>query len=83
MTKEELLAKIRPSKRPAHIRKGQYIFNWIDEHYQYKTSLNNYGVSTIARDVQLIDRIDCFYDDSKIDEFLDACIKRINELCLK
>lgn len=79
MTKEELLAKIRP--RPAHIRKGQYIFNWIDEHYQYCTS-EFYGVqySTIARDVQYKDGIDCFYDDSKIDEFLDACVKRINEL---
>lgn len=83
MTKQELLAEIRPSKRPSHIRKGQYIFNWIDQHYQYPVYgdyFNENAFSSIARDVQFIDKIDCFYDDSKIDEFLDACIKRINKL---
>lgn len=81
MTKEELLSKIKPSKRPEHLRKGQYIFNWIDQHYQYATT-EFFGdlYSTIARDVQFKDGIDCFYDDSKIDEFLDACLKRINKL---
>lgn len=81
MTKQELLFKIKPSKRPEHIRKGQYIFNWIDQHYQYAT-MEFFGdlYSTIARDVQFKDGIDCFYDDSKIDEFLDACLKRINKL---
>lgn len=80
MTKQELLAKIRPSKRPSHIRKGQYIFNWIDEHYQIKVYSEPNLYISIAREVQFVDKIDCFYDDSKIDEFLDACIKRINKL---
>lgn len=77
MTKEELLARIKPSKRPEHLRKGQYIFNWIDEHYQIPEHFN-FKNGSIARQVQFIDKIDCFYDDSKIDEFLDACLIRIN-----
>ena len=77
MTKEELLSKIKPSKRPEHLRKGQYIFNWIDEYYQIPEHFN-FKNGSIARQVQFIDKIDCFYDDSKIDEFLDACLIRIN-----
>ena len=77
MTKEELLSKIKPSKRPEHLRKGQYIFNWIDQHFQIPEQFNFKNCS-IARQVQFIDKIDCFYDDSKIDEFIDACLVRIN-----
>ena len=77
MTKEELLSKIRPSKRPEYIRKGQYIFNWIDEQYQTPEHFN-FKHSSIARQVQFIDGIDCFHNDSKIDEFLNACLVRIN-----
>ena len=83
MTKEELLSKIRPSKRPEYLRKGQYIFNWIDANYQYPIygdSFNEEAYSSIAREVQFIDKIDCFYDDSKIDDFIDACLIRINKL---
>ena len=79
LSREELLAKIQPSKRPTHLRKGQYIFNWIDEYYQIPEQFNFKNCS-IAREVQFIDGIDCFYDDSKIDEFLDACLRRINRL---
>lgn len=77
MTKEELLSKIKPSKRPEHLRKGQYIFNQIDQHFQIPEQFNFKNCS-IARQVQFIDKIDCFYDDSKIDEFIDACLVRIN-----
>ena len=80
MTKQELLTLIRLDKKPPYIRKGQYIFNWIDEHYQIKVPNKPNLYISIARDVQFIDKIDCFYNDSKIDEFLDACIKRINKL---
>lgn len=41
------------------LRKGQSIFNTVDPE--------------ISRHVQFVKGIDCFYDDSKIDEFLDAC----------
>lgn len=83
MTKQELLTLINLNKKPPHIRKGQYIFNWIDKHCQYSVrddAFNKNTYSSIARDVQFIDKIDCFYNDSKIDEFLDACVKRINKL---
>jgi hypothetical protein len=39
-------------------RNGQFVFNYIDE---------KYGV---ARSVQFIDGVDCFYDDSKIEDFI-------------
>ena len=70
MTKEELLSKIKPSKRPKHLRKGQYIFNWVDEHYQTKIHSEPNLYISIAREVQFVDKIDCFYDDSKLTNFL-------------
>lgn len=79
MNKEQLLSKIQPSKRPEYLRKGQYIFNWIDQNFQIPEQFN-FKNSSIARQVQFIDGIDCFYDDSKINEFLDACLVRINKL---
>ena len=53
MTKEELLSKIKPSKRPEHLRKGQYIFNWIDQHFQIP-ALFNFKNCCFARQVQFI-----------------------------
>lgn len=44
--------------KPKNWRDGQFVFNYIDE---------KYGV---ARSVQFIDGVDCFYNDSKIDEFI-------------
>lgn len=47
------------SGKPKDWRDGQFVFNYIDE---------NYGV---ARTVQFNNRnVDCFYDDSKIDDFI-------------
>ena len=53
--------------KPKEWRDGQYIFNHINAIYG------------VARDVQYIDRIDCFYNDSKIDEFIEASYKRITK----
>lgn len=44
--------------KPKEWRDGQTVFNYIDEVYD------------VARKVQFIDGVDCFYDDSKIDEFI-------------
>lgn len=52
--------------KPDYIRKGQFIFNYME---------STYGV---ASEVQFEDKIDCFYDDSKIDIFVETCLKRIN-----
>ena len=64
MTKKEFVAEVVSSaekhrKKYPCLRKGQAIFNYVDE---------NYG--PVARQVQFEDGIDCFYDDSKIDEFI-------------
>ena len=52
--------------KPKDWRKGQFVFNFIDA---------NYGV---ARAVQFEDRVDCFFRDDKIDEFIEKCALRIN-----
>lgn len=67
LTKEELSKEIFDYPKPDYIRKGQHVFNYIDRKYN------------VARDVQFLDKIDCFYDDSKIDTFIEYAIKRINE----
>lgn len=50
---------------PKNWRKGQSVFNVIDQ---------KYGV---ARSVQFIDHIDCFYNDDNIEPFLAAAYKCI------
>lgn len=67
MTLEEFKNSIKdliPS-RPEQWRKGQFVFNYVDE---------NYGV---ARAVQFQKGVDCFYNDKKIDLFLDICYEMV------
>ena len=47
--------------RPQDWRKGQFVFNYINEKYR------------VARYVQFIDGIDCFYNDDKIEAFITRC----------
>ncbi len=47
-------------KENPHLRYGQTVFNYIEE---------KYGV---ARYVQFSDGIDCFYDDKKVDIFIES-----------
>lgn len=68
ITIEELKKEIQNTPKPNNWRQGQFVFNYIDEVYG------------VARIVQFHDGVDCFYDDSKIDEFLIHSIKYINEL---
>ena len=60
MTFEEFQSEVLQaiSHCPAQYRKGQAVFNYIDE---------NYGV---ARYVQFVDGIDCFYNDDQINPFI-------------
>ena len=53
---------------PKYWRKGQSVFNCID---------TTFGV---ARDVQFKDKIDCFYNDANINNFIKASYKRL--VCL-
>lgn len=57
--KEDVLTAMK--NKPEDWRDGQFVFNYINE---------KYGV---ARYVQFIDGIDCFYCDDKIDQFIDKC----------
>lgn len=54
--REEVYAAMK--EKPQNWRKGQFVFNYIDD---------KYGV---AREVQCKDGVDCFYDDDKIYPFL-------------
>ena len=70
VTFEEFIQDIytKMSDKPKDWRRGQFVFNYIEE---------NYG--DVAREVQFKDYIDCFYNDDKIEEFIEACYKRLNK----
>jgi hypothetical protein len=70
VTFEEFIQDIytKMSDKPKDWRKGQFVFNHIEK---------NYG--DVAREVQFIDKIDCFYNDDKIEEFIEACYKRLKD----
>ena len=65
MTPDEFKAKIYSIEKPPYWREGQFVFNTIDSLYG------------IARTVQFKDEIDCFYNDSEIDNFINACYNRL------
>lgn len=56
---------------PSDWRKGQAVFNAVD---------TLYGV---ARMVQFVDGVDCFYDDSRIPDFLYRAWVRYDEMMRK
>ena len=66
ITIEELKKEISEIEFPKNWRKGQSVFNYID---------NVYGV---ARTIQFKWGIDCFYNDDNIDEFLNKAVEIIN-----
>lgn len=49
-------------------RRGQSVFNVIEEHY-----------GEVARHVQFVDGVDCFYNDSLIDTFIFKCYCYLKE----
>ena len=63
--KEEVALALE--NKPKEWRIGQFVFNYIE--YKY---------GEVARKVQFVDGVDCFFRDDKVDEFLEACVKRIN-----
>ena len=66
MTPKELKDEIFSVEKPKNWRDGQFVFNYVDEVY---------GVARIA---QFTYRVDCFYDDTRIDEFIATCCEIIN-----
>lgn len=57
--------------KPDNWRDGQFVFNYID---------CKYGV---ARAVQFVKRIDCFYNDDRIDAFIASCAEVMAEQNIK
>ena len=55
-------------KEHPYYRKGQSVFNYVEM-----------TLGSVAREVQFLDNVDCFYDDSKIDDFIIASYKRYCE----
>lgn len=71
MTTENLKYEIytwMKENKPPQWREGQYVFNYIDRVYG------------VARTVQFNENVDCFYDDSKIDAFIEKCANIITNL---
>lgn len=68
MTLEEFKNSIYSIEKPSNWRDGQFVFNTIDELYK------------VARKVQFENKIDCFYDDSKINQFIVACFNEVNKI---
>lgn len=60
---------------PDDWRLGQKVFNAAEELLWNMTNQEH----NIAREVQFIDGIDCFYNDDKIIEFLLNCWLRFND----
>ena len=67
MALEEFKNSIYSIEKPSNWRDGQFVFNTIDKLYK------------VARKVQFENNIDCFYDDSKINQFIVACFNEINK----
>lgn len=67
MTKQELINEINIAlaNKPSYLRKGEFIYNYIDENYK------------VADDVRLKDFVSCFFDNDYIDKFLECASKRI------
>ena len=53
------------AKCPKQWRKGQKVFNVIESLFE------------VSKFVQFVDGIDCFYDDDKIQDFIDAAWKMV------
>lgn len=50
-------------------RLGQSVFNLFDMDMSWK----------VAKDVKDFDNVDCFYDDSKIEEFIKCAYNRLKQ----
>lgn len=71
MTFDELKKEVNTrllNSKPHNWRNGQFVFNYINAIYG------------VARYVQFKRNVDCFHDDSKIDEFIKECAIAITQL---
>lgn len=54
--------------KPEGWREGQFVFNVIEDYF-----------GSVAREVQLEDKVDCFYDDKQIDNFIQKVCNRLSK----
>lgn len=67
LTLEEFKSKIYSEPKPEEWRKGQFVFNRIEQLYG------------VARKVQFEDCIDCFYNDAAIEDFIKCAHARYHQ----
>lgn len=51
--------------KPKTWRIGQFVFNYIDEHYG------------VARKIQFVDKVDCYYRDDLVNTFIEWAYNEI------
>ena len=54
--------------KPEGWREGQFVFNVIEDYF-----------GSVAREVQLKDKVDCFHDDKQIDNFIQKVCNRLSK----
>lgn len=69
MTYEEFRSDVLSyaTNRPKNWRFGQAVFNYIDQKYK------------VARYVQFVENMDCFYDDSNVEAFMFRSYEVLNK----
>ena len=68
LTVDEIRVRIYSCSIPENWREGQFVFNRAEELY-----------GKVARDVQFIDKVDCFFKDADIDKFIECVCIRLNK----
>ena len=67
-TPEDIWKVINQIVKPEGWREGQFVFNVIEDYF-----------GSVAREVQLKDKVDCFYDDKQIDNFIQKVCNRLSK----
>ena len=69
MTKQKLIDEINIVlvNKPSYLRKGEFIYNYIDENYN------------VVNNIRVRDFVSCLFDNDYIDKFLECASKRIND----
>ena len=65
---EDIWKIINQIVKPEGWREGQFVFNVIEDYF-----------GSVAREVQLKDNVDCFYDDKQIDNFIQKVCNRLSK----
>lgn len=68
ITFEEVKDRIYSESIPDNWREGQFVFNRAEELY-----------GKVARDVQFIDKVDCFFRNADINKFIERVCIRLNK----